>query len=189
MPTADFLLQRLSLNAETGVLTWKERTLDMFPKPWIGVMWNKRFAGKEAGCKNSSGYVGVGIGHEIYPAHRLVWLMIGNKLSDDREIDHRDGNGQNNAPSNLREVDHSGNSYNASAKGGRLRLKGVCEVTDSRNFQVRIQANGKQLYLGTFPTKGLAAVAYAKAALRYHGEFACLRPSRNTKYLAHPDFH
>ena len=35
--------------------------------------------------------------------------------------------------------------------------------------------NGDRLHLGSFATEEEAAEAYRQAALKYHGEFACLK--------------
>jgi len=64
------------------------------------------------------------------------------------------------------------NSFNALlSKANRLRLKGVSQTAKS-SFIARITVAYKTITLGPFPTKGLAAVARAKAAIKLHGKYA-----------------
>ena len=56
-------------------------------------------------------------------------------------------------------------------KSGR---KGVTERKRSGNWEANITVQGRDIYLGKFPTLEQAAEAYNAAALQYHGEFARL---------------
>lgn len=55
--------------------------------------------------------VGIG-GLGTFLVHRIIWVMLNGTVSEEKDIDHIDGNGLNNAYNNLREVEKSINSRN-----------------------------------------------------------------------------
>ena len=117
----------------------------------------------------------VSVWNKLYPAHRIIWEMHYGPIPEGMHIDHRDGNPWNNRLENLRLATPSQNIMNASLsrsskhglKGVKMRKKKTCI-----RWEAYIKVDGKEIGLGTHLTKGLAAVARAKAAIRYHGEFA-----------------
>lgn len=164
-------------NAATGDLVWKERPLSHFESEKSWKQWTSRWLGKVVGSER---YKPDGRKAGIYTTlygkcvacHNIVWEMHYGKMEPGYVPDHVDGNQFNNKLGNLRKatLEENGNNMRL-RKDNSLRLKGVYRITDTA-FSSQIQANSKSVYLGTFPTKGLAAVARAKAALRYHGKFA-----------------
>lgn len=64
--------------------------------------------GAEAGCiratTRGTDYWSVGLGLKVYRAHRLIWELVHGPIPEGMEVDHRDGNGLNNAVDNLRVV-------------------------------------------------------------------------------------
>jgi hypothetical protein len=85
-------------------------------------------------------------------------------------VDHADGNSLNNQRYNLRPVTGSQNAQNARTKTGKY--KGV--HARAGKWRAGIRANNKQLWLGTFSSPKIAALAYDFSALRYFGEYARL---------------
>lgn len=111
-----------------------------------------------------------------YKAHRVAWLLMTGAWPT-KEIDHRDHDGLNNRWVNLREATSSQNKMNQ--RKGTLSLSGIRGVfldkRDGRWF-ARVTVNGRHHHLGRFSSKEQAAIAYADAAPRLHGEFACQTP-------------
>lgn len=91
------------------------------------------------------------------------------------EIDHVDFNRKNNKIANLREATRSQNMQNR--RWNNPNGKGVTHRGDkaAKPWQAQIAYNGRKIQLGFYETKEEAAEAYKKAALEYHGEFACLK--------------
>lgn len=166
-----------SYDAETGNLIWKERPLSHFKNERAFVQWHATWLGKVVGNRRykpdgrKAGIYTTLYG-KSYAAHRIILAMHGIEIPDGHVPDHIDGDQFNNRLSNLRVATHAENGWNKKlASRNKLRLKGVYE-NGFGSFASQIQVNGKVIYLGTFPTKGLAALTRAKAAFRHHGKFA-----------------
>jgi hypothetical protein len=81
--------------------------------------------------------------------------------------DHKNGNGLDNRKENLRLATRGQNRANSATK---REFKGVYK--SGNRFKAIIVKDKKQHYLGTFETAKDAALAYNKAAIQKHGEFA-----------------
>jgi hypothetical protein len=165
-------------DAETGNLIWKIRPADSFACKMAFKTWTKRFANKPCGNKRPR-YDGKPAGiyvkknAKLHLAHRIIWEMHFGLIPKGFLIDHKDCNPLNNKLNNLRLATRSQNNMNRRPdKDGTTGMKGVSR--SSHAFVAYIGVNNKRIHLGSFPTKGLAAVARAKAAIRYHGKFARL---------------
>ena len=98
--------------------------------------------------------------------------IMGN-TPDGFTIDHKDRNGLHNWKDNLRICTSYQNSFNHRAKQNAAnKYKGVSLAYKSSTFRAQIRVYGKQISLGNYKTDKEAALAYNKAALRYHGEYA-----------------
>lgn len=174
-------------DAEAGNLIWKERAAECFKNSGAFLMWNKRYSNKIAGCelrdsKKRPVSVHVCVNGKPFMAHRIIWEMQNGNIPKGLLIDHRDTNPFNNKLENLRLATPSQNSMNSKVSlRSSTGLKGVFKQPGTKNFSSYISVNGKVQHIGSYPTKGLAAVAHAKAAIRYHGAFA--RVTRSNAHL------
>lgn len=95
--------------------------------------------------------------------------------SHDKQIDHINRNKLDNRKCNLRFCTNSQNKMNS--KGYRMsssKYKGVYFHKGNNKWCAEINFNNKQKYLGIFKIEKEAALVYNQAAIKYHGEFACL---------------
>ncbi|KAB0570606.1 HNH endonuclease signature motif containing protein [Brucella pituitosa] len=124
----EFLKECFDLDADAGVLTWKQRPLEHFSswKSWHS--WTIHAAGKTAGNYRSDGYIRITIDKKRYYAHRIIYaLSRGINLTDvPSEIDHIDKNHMNNRPNNLRPATRSQNLMNTALRADNTSgIKGV----------------------------------------------------------------
>jgi hypothetical protein len=161
MPSVDVLRAALTYDPETGFLVWNTRS-DVPPK------WNGRYAGTIAGTSSKGRCVTLIIDGRHLKAHRAIWKMVHGR--DPVEIDHIDGDPQNNRMANLREATRSQNARNVRGRNA-AGYKGVSIHRDSGLWRARIRVEGKEIceYHQT-PTK--AHAAYCRLARQHYGEFA-----------------
>jgi hypothetical protein len=155
-PLFDIAKSLLKYSADDGVFYWASD-------------WFVAKAGDVAGRINKNGYRIIGLcGRQIY-AHRLAWLFV-NGVEPTSTIDHIDGNRQNNAIVNLRDVSMSINSQNlkGAKAGNKSGLLGVAYRKDLGKWQSGITIGGQQTYLGVFDNKEDAHAAYLVAKRQRH---------------------
>ena len=106
---------------------------------------------------------------KTFANHRAIYFIHHKKWPE--VVDHIDRNTENNRIENLRAATKSDNGANSKPHRDR-KAKGSYKLNTGRYMSV-IQKDGKREYLGVFDTAKEAQNAYALAATRVHGEFAC----------------
>lgn len=100
-------------------------------------------------------------------------IILGVKPDRKKLIDHKNRNPLINCKLNLRGCTKSQNAMNAKKpKHNTSGFKGVKK--SGKKWRAAIRINQKDIHLGTFRNRISAATAYNQAALKHHGEFACL---------------
>lgn len=136
---------------------------------------HKGLKGKVAGSRHSQGYWQVNLGHWTYLAHRVAWLLT-HKEWPKSDLDHIDGDRQNNKLSNLRLCNSTTNAQNLKSRTGSSKYKGVHKVKGkpTNPYQTYIQILGKRKHIGYFSCEVEAAKAYDAYAKEHFGEYARL---------------
>lgn len=117
---------------------------------------------------DSVGYIATRIDGKLFRLHKLLFPEY-------KRCDHIDGNKLNNRRINLREVTAQQNVLNRGISNTNTSgYKGVCWHTIMRRYRAYITYNNKQIYLGVYINKHVAAKAYNDAAIKYFGQFARL---------------
>jgi hypothetical protein len=156
MITQSELKELLHYDPDTGIFTWIN--------PSKGRKGNPQKIRKD-------GYCYICIKYKKYLAHRLAWLYVYGKFPE-VFIDHINMDKSNNRIENLRLVTYSGNSINKKLqKNNTSGYKGVTYNKKSKRYMAKIKIQQKEIYLGLFESIENAALAYKKAALKYHKDF------------------
>lgn len=168
LPSPEVLRQLLRYEPETGKLFWRERD----PSVFVGASaWNGRLSGKEAfTALDSKGYRRGCIFNSSYAAHRIIWTLWHGCPPPD-QIDHINGDRQDNSLRNLRAATPSENMRNK--RRSRTNSSGRTGVSWSKSagaWIATIAAGGLQVHLGTFCVYGdaVAARESAEGRLNYH---------------------
>ena len=159
--TAEKVRDALAYNPETGVFTRKESSN---PNP-------RAQEGMQAGGRASNGYLRVRIGAKRYLAHRLAWFYVYGRWPT--EVDHINGEKDDNRIGNLREATRSQNMANGpKQRNNTSGEKGVHFDKATSRWMAYINLQGKMKNLGRFDTKEAAVAARQQAFHKAFGEFA-----------------
>lgn len=120
-------------------------------------------------------YIKLTFNGKDFRAHIIAWAIMTGEMPT-CQIDHINGQKDDNRWENLRLATNRENCCNKGpSKNNKSGYKGVSKK-NKRSWVAVIHTNSRQIRLGTFSTPEEAAVAYNKAALKYHGEFAYINP-------------
>jgi hypothetical protein len=156
--TRERLLELLDFDETLSRFRWRERPGNNG--------FNAQRAGKLAGYEwhiDSLTYRRIGLEGKNYYEHRLVWLFHYGHFPTEK-LDHKDGDGLNNAKENLQlapgNLNHKNMAkYSANTSG----YNNVYWCKQGEEWHVRIQHNGIGHYGGHFKKEGLhLAIAKAK---------------------------
>lgn len=142
------LREFIRYDSETGKLFWA--------KPRRGVT-----VGSEAGCLNDRGYRRIMVKGACVKAHRLAWFLFHDE-EPAGELDHINGDRDDNRIENLRVVTSRENNQNRSAhRNGRLL--GATFHRHARKWHAQIRVGDTHKHLGYFETELEAHEAYMRA--------------------------
>ena len=122
---------------------------------------------------DSNGYIAtnlpnIGNKHRILLLHRLIM-----NTPEGMDTDHKNDKRNFNIEENLRICTRSQNEGNTcKRKNNSSGYKGVTWFKRDKKWKAQIVMNYKNTHLGYFDSKEIAAKAYDKAAIKYHGKFA-----------------
>ena len=141
-------------------------------KPLTGELVRRKTAGGQlpgtvVRSFHPAGYLQASVNGRLFLAHRLVWVWVKGEDPGPGSLDHKDRNRANNVFHNLRKATNGQNGANRIAKG-------IKRTRNGKRYEARIIVDYKYTHLGTYDTAEEAGAAYAKAAKRLHGEFACV---------------
>ncbi|MBB4066796.1 HNH endonuclease [Gellertiella hungarica] len=161
------IFQLCDINTVTGILTWKERPVEMFPTVRACRSWNSRFAGKEAGSTNKRGYREIQIGGRLHLRHRLIWLVEYGVMPI--LVDHEQGVEAGDGIGNLRATDQASNTKNAKRQTrNKSGHTGVEWYAPAGKWRATIRSDGQRIHLGHFDQLA-DAVAARQDAERLYG--------------------
>ena len=145
------LVSLFDFDMDTGIFTWK----------------TGQRKGMKAGTLTKIGYIQIRIGKNLFRAHRLAWLYCYGCFPS-FDIDHIDGNKENNKISNLRDVEKYVNSQNKrkARSDNKTGILGVCKRKDK--YRAQIYHSGKVVHLGFFDHAEDAKNAYLNAKRLFH---------------------
>jgi hypothetical protein len=119
------------------------------------------------------GYWRIRFKGQKYWAHRVCYYLYTGTDFCGLEIDHIDGNTQNNCPENLRVCSISLNQANQKlSQRNTSGYKGVTWKTNRNKWAAQISCASQYFYLGLYDSALDAARAYDAAALEMFGNHA-----------------
>ena len=147
------LIERFSYDPDTGVVS-------------------HRSGGGRAGTVNKKGYryLSLTIGGRQYRplAHRVAWLLTTGEWPRE-EIDHRNGDKDDNRLANLREATHGQNQHNRTIdKSNTSGFFGVSWHASKNKWRAAIKIEDRHIHVGYFSTPEKAYAAYLAAKSVYH---------------------
>lgn len=143
-----------------GTLFWRERPISHFANESYAKRWNKRFAGKPIGLWLAKGdYARIGVGKHSFLVHRVIWFFAYDEWPSG-DIDHINGDKQDNRLENLRSVTRSENLRNMIRRSdNKSGCTGVYWRKGEGKWIATVTVRGRTTYLGRFRHKANAIEA------------------------------
>lgn len=163
--TQEQLRELLDYDPDTGVLRWRERSIEWFGRQQDCTRFNDRYAGQEAGTimtSKRSGYRGRHIHSAGMRANvaRIAWKWMTGE--DTEVIDHINHDGVDNRWNNLRKSDRLSNNQNVSkSRNNRSGVTGVHWRPDMNKWRAGVESGGKKYHAGYFDYEDLDLAAMA----------------------------
>jgi hypothetical protein len=127
--------------------------------------------GVVAGSVNKRGYRVICVDYKLHKAHRLVFLYHHGYLP--AQVDHINGDKDDNRIENLRAADNSKNMMNRkSMRNNTSGHKNVYWDKESEKWAVKVRLNRKLHNMGRFENIEDAVTAAYVAREKLHGEYA-----------------
>lgn len=166
-------------DAETGMLSWRQRPREHFLRKVDMDRWNTRWSGGQISNVGTYGYIHVFIASHgsvkkriCVGVHRIIWEMHNGPIPDGMQIDHINRKRSDNRLRNLRLATVSQNHTNKTVqKNNSSGHKGVHWSSRRSKWIASIAKDRKHQYLGAFDSADSAGAAYAAAATRIHQGF------------------
>jgi len=122
----------------------KQNILAYCDKTGIFFSKHKHTTWRQVGSDNGHGYLLVHYNGKLHQAHRLAFFFMGIAIPNDKEVDHIDGDKQNNSFSNLRLVTRSENNHNTVAySNSSTGIKGLSWSKSHNSWRGNITIDGK----------------------------------------------
>lgn len=113
------------------------------------------------GGVSKRGYIQLTYEGTTYVVHRLIWMWVYGE--EPEQIDHINGDRQDNRLENLRNVDPLTNQRNRTKnKNNSSGFNGVCWDKESWQWEARIRIEGRVICIGVYNTPQEAAEARQK---------------------------
>lgn len=160
LPTQAEVCASLDYNPDTGVFTRK-----------VSRFQGKGKAGSVAGYVNPSGYRRIMVNNRGMWAHRLAWVISTGSWPEG-EVDHINGERDDNRLANLRACTHAENRQNM-RRPQRNSTSGVLGVSFDKSrgkwcAKIKVKAEGRNRTIGRYATLELASAAYLAAKAKMH---------------------
>lgn len=122
--------------------------------------------GKVLGYPSGGGYRRITFFRRVYLVHRVVYFLHTGSWPK-RQIDHINGDGEDNRPENLREVSHGENarSFRKKGVGDASKFRGVFYDKKCSKWRAAIMKYRKKHSIGYYTCEKEAAMAYNYKAM------------------------
>lgn len=167
LPPQSELKALLDYDPTTGTLQWRTRPRSMFLTDRSWSTWNSRYANQIAFTSvDRKGYNVGAIYDQNYRAPRVIFKWMTGIDAD--QVDHEDGNTQNNRWVNLRDVTGQQNQKNMKrASNNTSGFTGVSWNSQKERWEAKIKVNQRTIHIGRFRSKMDAVIARKRAEIDY----------------------